>query len=371
MECKFISNGIAVWYDQIIKPCCIWKNDDTNKKENHIEIIDFTKWRANLKDSNSKLGTNEWLNNCENCKTIESYGRDGSNRVNSNYSYSHYSDDDITLEIRPGNTCNFACQTCWPEASSKVFNYYKTSGLLTGEQNQNKLDNFDFLLPLSDKIRDVVLLGGEPFYDKSCLKFLAWAETNLSANLTIFTNGSYINWDFIENYKGKLIIVVSLDAIGKAAEYIRYGTIWEEVYANFQKLRQYSNVEVRVNITLSSWNYIDVEPLIELLCQDWPDVVTFGRPSYKYQNEVSIPYNFRDEIKESLNRAISTIDMSDIEQGQKSHAKNALLNIVDNLSIDNYDHNEYNYLKDFAQKMDKVKKISMKDHCKFLFKMLS
>ena len=30
--------------------------------------------------------------------------------------------DDITLEIRPGNTCNFACQTCWPEASSRVHN---------------------------------------------------------------------------------------------------------------------------------------------------------------------------------------------------------------------------------------------------------
>jgi ubiquitin C-terminal hydrolase len=46
-------------------------------------------------------------------------------RLNGDAAYSHYAQDELVLEIRPGNTCNLACQTCWPQASSRVTDYYR------------------------------------------------------------------------------------------------------------------------------------------------------------------------------------------------------------------------------------------------------
>ena len=150
----------------------------------------------------------------------------------SNSAYKNYNVTDITLEIRPGNVCNFACQTCWPAASSRVTSFFQQAGfdVTTPDRPKFGIDgtanivDYEFLDSIKDRIKDVVILGGEPFYDKSCLAFLDWAIKNLSANLTLFTNTSIIREDIISAYPGTLTIVSSLDAVGKPAEYIRFGT---------------------------------------------------------------------------------------------------------------------------------------------------
>ena len=98
------------------------------------------------------------------------------------------------------------------------------------------IDDFDFLLPVAKRIKNVVLLGGEPFYDKACLKFLSWAQDNLTANLMMFTNGSVVDLDFLQSYPGRITLVFSIDAVGPAAEYVRYGIVWEEFLKNYQSV---------------------------------------------------------------------------------------------------------------------------------------
>jgi organic radical activating enzyme len=374
MDCKFFKHGIALSYDHVLKPCCEWRYDDTWSKENHLKIIDIASWHqsSQIKKNVNLMNDNRWPDHCISCKNTEESGRFDSMRGNGNHAYQHYQDDDITLEIRPGSTCNFACQTCWPNASSRVAQYYHRAGLIDIKNiNSQSLDNFDFLIPIKHRIKDVILLGGEPFYDKSCQRFLDWALDNLSSRITMFTNGSKIDFEFVKKYSKKLCIVVSLDAIEKPAEYIRFGTEWSVVFSNYKNLKKYQNVERRVNITTSIYNYYYLLDLIELLCQDWPNCVTFGQPRQDWLNEYSLPTSFRTAVIDRLSVAIEFLSRANIETGQKQNAINAIKSIINNL----LDKKPWNpeatkKLKDFVQKMDQTKGVNLKDYCSFLHQVI-
>lgn len=371
MECKFIKHGIAISYDQVVKPCCVWKVDADWQTVHHLNKTDLADWHNNLDlvEKRSELDADRWPSNCKECKVIESQGRQDSSRGNGNSAYSHYQDNDITLEIRPGSTCNFACQTCWPEASSKVAHYHSQAGLIDIKSiNSIRFDDFEFLLPIADRIRDVVLLGGEPFYDKSCRAFLSWAQEHLTANLILFTNGSMIDFDFLKRYQGKITLVFSLDATNRAAEYIRFGTVWQEVLDNFKRAKEL--VTVRVNITGSVYNFHHLESLMELLTPDWPEVVSFGVPEELYLLENVVPVELRQRTIDSLNRSIALVKTANIESGQQHNAINALQSIVTKLESQPWDPVQHQVWCDFVTSMDRVKNIQVQDYCTVLDKIL-
>jgi len=373
MECKFIKHGIALSYDQVVKPCCAWKLTPDWSQENHFTKIDLVNWHKSVQVLNAKtqLDDNKWPAACVKCKQFESIGRSDSMRGNSNSGYVNYKDDDITLEIRPGNVCNFACQTCWPAASSRVAEYHSRAGLIDIKSvNSTRIDNFDFLLPVADRIKDVILLGGEPFYDKSCLKFLTWSAQHLKSNITMFTNGSKIDFDFLKSYPGTLTLVFSIDAIGLPAEYIRYGTNWAEVMKNYLAVKELTNIDVRVNITCSVYNYLYIEEVINFLSSNWPSVVSFGKPNDSYLLESAVPIEHRVDMIKSLERAISIIVNANIESGQQSNAVNALTANITNLKSTLWSPQDYDQLCDFVTRMDQVKRISINDYCAALSKIL-
>lgn len=372
MDCKFIHNGLAISYDHVIKPCCVWKIDNNWQQQNQLPTVDLANWHTSQSVINiqQSLTQDQWPTSCSDCARIESHGRSDSMRVNGNSAYAHYDANDITLEIRPGNTCNFACQTCWPEASSRVAQYHSQAGLIDIKNiNSRRITDFEFLLPIRHRIRDVVLLGGEPFYDKACREFLAWAQQNLSANLTMFTNGSMIDWDFLSNYQGRITLVFSIDAAGHAAEYVRMGTVWLDVWSNYQRAK--AMVNTRVNITTSVYNYHHLESLMELLTPDWPDVVSFGTPIKEHLLESIVPVDLRDEIISSLHRAIQLVENANIESGQKHNAVNALTSIATRLQTQPWNAAGHQQWCNFVQSMDQVKGIAARDYCSTLDKLLT
>ena len=373
MECKFIQHGLSISYDQIVKPCCMWKISPEWRESNRLATTNLITWHKSSQVISEKqvMDNNQWPAACILCEQVENQGREDSMRGNGNHSYANYTNDDITLEIRPGNTCNFACQTCWPEASSRVAQYHSQAGLIDIKNlDSNRIDNFDFLLPIAGRIKNVVLLGGEPFYDKACLKFLDWAKENLTANLMMFTNGSVVDLDFLESYPGKITIIFSIDAVGRVAEYVRYGIVWEEFLNNYSKVRALPNVDSRVNITLSVYNYNLVEDVISMLCKSWPSAVTFGTPRINYLRESSIPVDLRGDIISSLERTVDVLESTKIESGQKSNAINAVTSIINNLKQVPYSYLNHQQLLDFILKMDRVKGVDAKDYSVFLGQLL-
>lgn len=368
MRCKYLENGIAIGYNHIVKPCCGWKITPDWQQQNHLSKVDLVNWHQStqIKSLIKQLDDNQWPAECEKCEYFESLDRGDSFRGNGNNEYAHYQSDDITLEITPGNVCNFSCQTCWPEASSKVAQAHHRAGFIDIKNVDSvPITDFDFLLPIASRIKDVVLLGGEPFYDKNCLRFLQWALDNLNAKITMFTNGSAVNWDWIDSYQGRITIVFSLDAVGKPAEYIRQGTVWGDVYGNFLRSLKHPKVETRVSVTCSIYNYYYVNDLIENLIPNWPSVVSFARPRQSYLNEISVPPQFRQALIKKLAKTIFLLSKSDIEKDQKSTAIGALRSIATNLANTTYDHNAFQQWREYVRKLDQAKNINIADYCEF------
>jgi len=383
MECKFLNHGIALAYQGTVKPCCVWHFDSEYQKNHNINVVNLATWHQHrdLQHAKELLANDVWPNNCVNCKNIEEQGRQDSTRLNGENSYKGYSNDDITLEIRPGSVCNFACQTCWPAASTRVANYYKIANLETtldknlltsiDVDRSEPIDNFNFLLPVAHRIKSVILLGGEPFYDKNCIKFLHWWRKNTAAELIAFTNGSNLDFDFLRLITNKLTLVFSLDAIGKPAEYIRFGTDWSTVWNNINQARSMPNIDVRINITTSAYNFYYLDTLIYQFIDNWPSVITFGPAAESHLTESVIPDRYRKEIKNRLVATIGKLRTSNIEHGQKHNAINAVQSIVDNLC--NVPFNEKNYLtfKNFISRMDFAKNININEYCPEVARLIS
>lgn len=378
MHCKFLNHGIALAYQNIVRPCCTWEFDSEYQNTNRAEYVDFFNWHNQnvFKEARETLAAGKWPKNCNYCKTIESQGRHDSTRLNGNRSYEHFTKSDLVVEIRPGSVCNFACQTCSPAASSRVYQYYKSADMLSTSETADKkvirivdhhksesFANFDFLLPVANQIKTVILLGGEPFYDKNCIKFLHWWEANTNAELITFTNGSVINYEFLQKSKNKIILVFSLDAIEKESAYIRFGTDWSVVENNFRYAKQLSNIEVRVNITTSVYNFYYLDRLIDYLLDDWPSVVSFGPATEDLYQEQVIPIEYRQVIIDKLTATIEKLKVSSVEEGQKWNAINAIVSIVENLKLMPFDSSANQKLQKFINQMDSVKKISISDYC--------
>jgi len=367
MECKFLSNGMAIQYHNFLKPCCAWRPDDNWIKNHNLKTADIVNWHQHkdLIQARDQLSNNEWPKSCIDCQTVESQGRQDSVRLGGSNAYNDFSNQDITLEIRPGNVCNFACQTCWTPASSRVAQFYRQAGIPDPykELIKNNLTNFDFLLPIKDRLKKIIVLGGEPFYDPNCLDFLRWSLSNTNADLMAFTNGSVIDLNLLNNSDRKFTLIFSLDAVGRPAEYIRFGTKWDEVISNFKLMCDFNNVEVRVNITTSVYNFYYFTDVIDMLIPNWPSVVSFGPAMEDIYTEKVIPLNLRESIINKLQLCTEKLINANIESNQKSNAMNAVLSIINNLKTMPYDSSLHNQFKEFVFKMDAVKKVNLASYC--------
>ena len=366
MDCKFLTNGINLKYFDFVIPCCEWKYDENWVKEHNINKVNLISWHQHqdLIDAQNELAQNIWPKKCSSCQQTESLNKQASLRLNGINAFQHYNDSHLTLEIRPGNICNFACQTCWPAASTRVATFYKQAGIPDQQQDlkKNLITNFDMLLPITDRLKSIVVLGGETFYDPNCLSFLDWCSKNTSAEIVTFTNGSIIDLDLLKKFK-KIIVVFSLDATEKAAEYIRFGTVWPTVLENFNTVKSLPNVTVRVNITTSVYNFYYFSDVIDLLIKDWPEVVSFGIANKDMFSEKVIPLELRSPIINKLQNCYINIVEANIEQGQKSNALNTIKSIINNLNNNEYNPMLHKEFKTFVNKMDQAKKIKFQDYC--------
>lgn len=365
IECKFITNGIAIDTEQKIRPCCTFQPSDgffeRNLFSNDVNLDRWHQTDPDIVAAKSLLQHGKWPKSCKRCYDIEKTGRQDSVRLNGNHAYKDYSEDSITLEIRPGATCNFACQTCWPAASSRVIDFYKKAGLLTPVMPAYPEVDYSKLESIKHRIKDVVILGGEPFYDKNCRKFLEWALENLSAKILIFTNGSVIDFEFLKAYSGDLTLIFSLDAIGRPSEYIRFGSTWETVKQNFEKCLKLGIAEVRVNITTSVFNYSYLPNLLAFLFDQKPDLITFG-VAFEYHEGI-IPIKNRLTLITKLSTCFSMIDNSYMSKDQKANANSAIRAIIKNLETEPWDKDQYQTFVEKFNKLNKVKNVKMVDFC--------
>jgi len=198
----------------------------------------------------------------------KSYRQTSSTIIFSNPKLSEFAKKDMPLlsaEVKIGNTCNYACAMCNPKDSTKIYSEWVnqqdnefvldyTTSLQHTADNESYFDHSKnlFMNPALDRLGEVLssnilhlkLLGGEPLlYAQVIQKLIDLPDSKKSKiALGIITNGSKPIAPVVEKLGAfkKITVEVSLEGVGKIQEYIRKGSIWNEVERN---ILEYHNLK--------------------------------------------------------------------------------------------------------------------------------
>jgi sulfatase maturation enzyme AslB (radical SAM superfamily) len=226
--------------------------------------------------------------NCSACWNEESAGR-ASRRTINNKLFADMIVDPAKpqlVDLKPGNTCNLACRTCWPEVSSKWYRDYWETEAHQWEPDYKKYldswkrirtsydqDNLQLWSDLQSWLTNVEyydIYGAEPMLLDNVFVILKQSVDSGRAaqqSLHINTNGTVWNQEYIDILKQfkNVVIDVSIDGIGDHYDYIRYGETWSTVEQNldrYQELVQDNpNIRMHVCVTVCILNVLHAAEL--------------------------------------------------------------------------------------------------------------
>lgn len=181
-----------------------------------------------------------------------------------------------------GNLCNLGCWTCSEHASSIIESDKKKLKLIPIEFDSHT-QHERMWLTLQDHVLEsyrvhqgvinLTIQGGEPLYNKSVIDFLRKLKDRGLSNRTrleFHTNATQFSKNISDLLDLKswhyICAFVSVDAVGKKAEWLRYGTRWPKVETNIRKMIDTVNF-VELQATLSIMNLRDL-PAIRQLSTD-------------------------------------------------------------------------------------------------------
>jgi organic radical activating enzyme len=196
-----------------------------------------------------------------------------------------YTTDSATLpqiiEIRFTNVCNFKCRMCYSGFSNLIANeiidnpsvldwYHLREEHKHGVVESGKDTKFfKELVDISKTLKRLYLTGGEPSVSKAVTDYmksvidLGYAE---NIHLAFSTNAGAINPLFVNllpKFKESQIIL-SLDAVGKIAEYQRHGTVWDRVVKNVEYYQQVTP-KIAVHAVITAYSVLGIDKFFEYL----------------------------------------------------------------------------------------------------------
>lgn len=257
MECVWAKQHVSIDSEGIFRPCCTWISTGIEPVVSSID--DY--YKSNFyKKINKDLDNNIWPKGCEDCKEHESIGRT-SMRTESIANPNEY----FHAEIKFGNLCNLGCVMCSPYNSSLIQDEYikmkgqhelfdrSTNIKSTWYKDEETLRSFARELSNRDELH---FSGGEPTVNNYLRIFLdELIKCNSKATLLIRTNAN--NWpskmhELMKQFNTK--ISISIDAHGKANEYIRWPSSWNKTAKNVDKILSLPNTQVKLNPTVAAYN---------------------------------------------------------------------------------------------------------------------
>jgi hypothetical protein len=249
--------------------CC---QNRTDEIPNNIEAL-----RSTIEKKQHDFKNNPKSLQCSSCWSLEETGSTSRRHASINWFDNNQLTSDttnklISLDWNSENVCNLACISCGPEFSSRwrqeILNYSFND--LSSEKYINNLKDNKFwkLLDLQN-LKKLYFNGGEPLLNLDHKEILAHlkeigqlSEIELSYN----TNGTIIPdnevLDYWKNVK-LLRISISIDAIDRAFDFIRWPAKWEQILAFIDFINQQSfNTIIDITCTVGVHNVLEVDKLI-------------------------------------------------------------------------------------------------------------
>lgn len=282
---------LHVMPDSSVLPCCVSPYKDSfgdGKTQTIEEIINSEKFktlRQNMLAGIPSAG-------CSRCYKLEKNGF-FSMRNEMNHAFKKYFHlaettapdgkiENLTMkyvDIRFSNLCNFKCRGCGPTLSSAwyedhqaVYDYQATAGKV----KSISVNSPRFWSELKEIIPDADIIyfgGGEPLITKEHFEILSLlieqkkfdVELRYNTNLSTLNYGPYHLSELWSQFK-KVDLSISIDDLGKRAEYYRHGTNWSNMENNMRILMdEYPQINRDVNCTVNIFNVYYLPELIRYL----------------------------------------------------------------------------------------------------------
>jgi len=253
--CNLIKKGLFVSH-RGVGLCCI------NPDKHQMKPSEFWTSQERAKALNDMLN-GQYVKGCDKC-----YANEKNNTPSSRLFYNSYNDTPskdlpTMVDLDFSNFCNLKCLMCTPVRSSELA---KDRGDPNNGIKSISMDLIDDLVSISDHIEKMTIQGGEPSIMKEYeYYFDCLYKKNISRNidLQVITNATNVNTKFYKLLEGfkSVRLSVSIDAFGKANNYIRWPSNFEQIEKNLIKMSELKN-NVKVEIlnslnVLSMFNYYD------------------------------------------------------------------------------------------------------------------
>ena len=259
MNCKLLENQVYIATTGEYRFCCTSlepSNIETVWTHSPIEWLNSDK----IKKAKEQFANNQWPTACERCRLEEEAGQ-----ISRRLDRQWYGPGLSHIDLRFGNSCNLKCISCYSQSSSSLNEEaieMKMSGIIPlhnilEKSVSNWYDEKFFSYFENLPLKEVALAGGEPMMIKHLPEFLERLDPSVTIRFT--TNVTIYNQKIVNILKKfhKVIMSMSIDAIGPRIEYIRYGAKWHEVEANALKYAEFCKVDVVPCVSVLNAIYYD------------------------------------------------------------------------------------------------------------------
>ena len=258
--------------DPVFSPCCLYQAQD-NKPTNFSEYWDGKE----LQNVRQQMTEGKRPPGCWKCWNDEDSGKKSMRQsVNESRLRKHqdlinkHNVKPIQVKLLSGASCNLACRMCQSHVSSKVHKVWEDLGLPLQEPYRYDEESERIIRENADTVRYIDLMGGEPFYNKKVHNLIEWlANEGHAEHITVYvtTNAMLLNEKLISDLEKfeKVVVIVSLDAVGSKHEYIRPGASWQTIVSNIEKLQK-CKFDVVIQPVISAINILCL-PELERWCE--------------------------------------------------------------------------------------------------------
>ncbi len=199
----------------------------------------------------------------------------------------------------PGSSSLIEEEYLTPEAQQTASELHFNTGINGPIQIRDTEDILDFDL---SNLKEIAILGGEPTVNKKVfpiLDYLIENNMNETTKLNYTTNCTSINKPWMsraEKFK-EIHVNLSIDAAGKAYEYIRTGAEWHKVENNIPKIIDIAE-DYNIQMVVQTTSFAIIEDWFEYFLQFPTDTINMT-PMYGVAGKLDcIPDHIKaDKIK--------------------------------------------------------------------------
>lgn len=360
-HCTMAKNGLFVSH-RGVGLCCI------SSQKQKIKPSEF--WYGhNRKEAIQNMQEEKEVKGCDVCYRNEKKNTPSSRLFYNSYNNIASKDLPTILDLDLTNFCNLKCVMCNPARSSEWAKDVDDSKDGIRSISQEYIDD---LIKISDEVVHLTIQGGEPSIMKEYEYYFEALERKKiieNIDIQIITNATNVNSKFyrlLEKFKS-VRLSVSLDAFGKANNYIRWPSNFEQIEKNLLKMSDLKNT-VRVEI-LNSLNILSMFNFKEFLfwCKKMEGIYDakdkyFGvvpmkvvRPE-KY-SPFSAPLQLKEKYIADVKEFISTTNLS-----HNVNWKTETMMMLNRIKKSQTDHTALSDLMTDIQRLDSQRKVTISDY---------